>query len=52
MTYSQLQYERGTPDHMNVSNYGNGNEYQWCWDNYTPSCFYDNNGDGRFDSYN
>jgi hypothetical protein len=40
MHYDMLVYLRGKPNHINTSNYGNGNEYQCCWDNYTPSCFY------------
>lgn len=40
MPMMAVVYERGNPDHMNESNYGNGNEYQFCWDDYTPSCFY------------
>ena len=40
MTLTMLEIERGDPNHTNVSNYGDENEYQWCWDNYTPSCFY------------
>jgi len=33
-------YYRGLPDHKNVSNYGSGNDYQYCWYDYNPSCFY------------
>ncbi len=40
MNYDMLIYQRGKPDHVNTSNYGNGNEYQCCWDNYDISCFY------------
>jgi hypothetical protein len=52
MTYEMLAYIRGQADRKNVSNYGRGDRYQWCWDNYTPSCVYDNNNDGSIDSYN
>lgn len=53
MSYDMLIYSYGRkPDHTNVSNYGRGNEYQYCWDNFTPSCFYDTNNDGVIDSYN
>lgn len=31
---------RGRPDSRNLSNYGRGDEYQYCWHEYTPSCFY------------
>lgn len=40
MKYEMLTYFRGKPNTINTSNYGNGNEYQCCWDDYTPSCFY------------
>ena len=52
MTYSMLKYKRGLPNHANPSNYGNGTQWQWCWDDYTPSCFYDHDDDGKIDSYN
>lgn len=52
MSYDMLVYLRGAPDHKNVSNYGAGNQYQYCWDDRTPSCFYDDNADGILDSYN
>lgn len=51
MTYEQLVYLRGEPHTTNVSNYGRGNEYQWCWSNRTPSCFYGKN-DGIIRAYN
>ena len=51
MTLSMLKYRRGLPNSSNPSNYGFGNEWQWCWKNYTPSCFYGND-DGIIDSYN
>jgi len=44
--------ERGNPNDINTSNYGNGEERQYCWFRYNPSCFYDNNGDGKVDVYN
>lgn len=40
MKYEMLTYYRGKPNTINTSNYGSGNEYQCCWDDYTPSCFY------------
>ena len=52
MSYEMLKYKRGLPDSANPSNYGGGTEWQWCWLDYTPSCFYDTNNDGNIDSYN
>jgi hypothetical protein len=52
MSYDMITYLYGEPDSKNVSNYGSGNQYQYCWYDYTPSCFYDNNDDGLMDSYN
>lgn len=52
MSYDMLVYLRGKPNHINPSNYGGGNRYQYCWNSYTPSCFYDNNDDGIIDAYN
>lgn len=40
MTLEMLKFERGNPNSANPSNYGNGTHWQWCWDDYTPSCFY------------
>jgi len=40
MDYDMLLYLRGKPNTVNTSNYGNGNEYQCCWDDYDISCFY------------
>jgi hypothetical protein len=40
MDYDMVTYQRGLPNRVNTSNYGNGNEYQACWDDYDPSCFY------------
>lgn len=40
MDYDMVTYQRGLPNRINTSNYGNGNEYQACWDDYNPSCFY------------
>lgn len=42
MSYSMLVYERGKPNRINTSNYGNGEDYQACWDDFQPSCFYFN----------
>lgn len=52
MHIDMLKYRRGLPDSANPSNYGNGTSWQWCWHDYTPSCFYDNNNDGLIDAYN
>lgn len=52
MSYDMLVYEAGKPDTKNVSNYGNGSEYQYCWDDLTPNCFYDDDNDGLIDAYN
>lgn len=52
MTYDMLIAQRGKPNSANPSNYGNGTKWQWCWYDYKPSCFYDNNEDGITDSYN
>ncbi len=52
MGYDMLKYLRGLPNSANPSNYGSGTNWQWCWHDYTPSCFYDTNGDGKIDSYN
>ena len=51
MTLDMLKYNRGIPNTVNVSNYGDGNQYQWCWDDFTPSCFY-GGVDGVVTSYN
>src|ERR1035441_5810580 len=40
MTLEMLKTNRRRPDHATPSNYGNGTSWQWCWDDYTPSCFY------------
>lgn len=40
------------PDSANPSNFGSGTNWQYCWHNYTPACFYDHNDDGIIDSYN
>jgi len=51
MSYDMLVYKRGKPNSANPSNYGLGTEWQWCWHDYTPSCFYGDD-DGIVDSYN
>jgi len=51
MSLEMLEANRGRPDHANPSNYGNGTSWQWCWDDYTPSCFY-GEGDGIITAYN
>lgn len=40
MQYTMLEAERGKADHVNKSNYGSGDQFQACWDDLTPSCFY------------
>jgi len=40
MSIQMVVYLRGLPNHKNVSNYGRGLQYQYCWDGYTSSCFY------------
>jgi hypothetical protein len=52
MQYDMLKYLRGLPNSANPSNYGNGTQWQWCWYDETPSCFYDNDNDGYIDAYN
>lgn len=52
MSYEMLVYSLGEPDSKNPSNYGNRTQWQWCWRDVTPSCFYDDDGDERVDSYN
>ena len=51
MTIDMLKEERGTPNSANPSNYGYGTSWQWCWWDYTPSCFYGENN-GIITSYN
>jgi len=52
MSYDMLVWERGKPNSINSSNYGSGIQHQYCWEDLTPSCFYDNNNDDIIDSYN
>lgn len=40
MSLDMLVASRGRPDNINRSNYGSGENYQYCWYDYTPSCFY------------
>ncbi|CAH0282107.1 hypothetical protein MP478_11550 [Chryseobacterium sp. WG14] len=40
MHYDMLVYIRGRPNNINTSNYGDGPNYQACWHDYDPSCFY------------
>ena len=51
MSLDMLKFLKGKPDHINVSDYGAGNEYQWCWDYGNPSCFY-GKSNGIITSYN
>lgn len=53
MTYNMLIESFGRkPNSASPSNYGSGVQWQWCWWNVNPSCFYDHNNDGIIDSYN
>jgi len=52
MSYDMLKDKMGLPDSANPSNYGSGTDWQWCWHDYQPSCYYDHNNDGLVDSYN
>lgn len=52
MHINMLKYKRGLPNSANPSNYGSVTHWQWCWYDYTPSCFYDNDGDGLVEAYN
>ena len=40
MTLDMLKAERGLPNNANPSNYGGETEWQWCWFDHIPSCFY------------
>lgn len=51
MTLDMLKCERGLPNRVNPSDYGNGIQYQWVWEDYTPSCFYGGE-DGVVTAYN
>lgn len=51
MTIDMLKCIRGTPNSANPSNYGSGTNWQWCWYDYSPSCFY-GGSDGIITSYN
>lgn len=51
MTIDMLKYERGKPNSSNPSDYGQGREWQWCWHDQEPSCFYGED-DGIITSYN
>lgn len=52
MNYEMVVYLFGRPNSKTPSNYGNGTSWQYCWYNYSPSCFYDQDNDGRIDAYN
>ena len=52
MDIDMLKAERGLPNSANPSNYGSGTQWQWCWYDWTPMCFYDSDNDGLVDSYN
>jgi hypothetical protein len=40
MTLDMAKCERGNPNSANPSNYGNGTQWQWGWEDYTPSYLY------------
>lgn len=52
MPITGVIYQRGNPNSINVSNYGGGIRKQYCWHNYYPGYFYDDNDDGLVDAYN
>lgn len=51
MSIDMVKYLFGRPNRANPSNYGNGTHWQWCYDDYTPSCYYGGE-DGIITSYN
>ena len=51
MSIDMVVYERGLPNSKNVSNYGNGNQYQYGWEDYETQFFYCND-DGIVTAYN
>jgi hypothetical protein len=52
MTLDMLKASYGSdPDHASPSNYGGDTHWQWCWSDFTPSCFY-GGSDGIITSYN
>lgn len=52
MSYDMLVYTHWKPNSANPSNYWVWTQWQWCWYDYTPSCYYDTNDDGLVESYN
>lgn len=52
MNYWLLVAKMGNPNSINPSNYGKGNQYQYCWHNWSPSCYYDKDDDNLIDSWN
>ncbi len=53
MSYDMLVFVYGRkPDSSNPSNYGGKTQWQYCWNNMNPSCFYDENEDKIMDAYN
>lgn len=51
MNLDMLKAERGLPNRANPSSYGGSTQWQWCWTDYTPSCFY-GGSNGIVESYN
>jgi hypothetical protein len=52
MTYDMLVAVIGRkPNSANPSNYGSGTQWQWCWYDMQPSCFYGSD-DRVIDAYN
>lgn len=51
MSIQMVIAERGNPNHIEKSDYGDGVQYQACWYDYETSCFY-YGSDGVVTSYN
>jgi hypothetical protein len=52
MSYEMLVVSyRSKPNSATPSNYGYGKQWQWCWYDWTPSCFYGDDN-GIIESYN
>jgi hypothetical protein len=51
MSLDMIKAERGSPSSATPSNYGSGVQWQWCWYDYTPMCFYGGE-EGIITSYN
>lgn len=51
MSISMVIYERGGYSSRNISDYGSGKRYQYCWEGFETNCFYCGK-DGIVISYN